>query len=75
MIRGPFAKNDLQLKASYGSLPPCILSTCFQKIAAQCYDDVFEKVSLSLDSRERACMRVCMRANERGEKREREQRR
>jgi len=26
MISGSFAKNDLQLKASYGSLPPCTMS-------------------------------------------------
>jgi len=29
VISGSFAKNDLQLKASYGASPPCVEQTCF----------------------------------------------
>jgi len=34
MISGPFAKNDLQLKASYGSSLPC---TDWSPAAAECH--------------------------------------
>jgi len=32
VIGGSFAKNDLQLKASYGSSPPCILCHCVYSV-------------------------------------------
>jgi len=33
-MSGSFAKHDLQLKASYGSLPPCIYDTGKQAMRA-----------------------------------------
>jgi len=63
IISGTFAENDLQLRASYGSLPPCILSTAIGSDTKFMIYATYERVMLQIDksrcgSKESCCRRL-----------------